>query len=222
MTETYSVTTAFDLSGEKSEKSPAAARALGDQPVGLRVARVHDVEVGVLPIAPRGRVADELAVLAPCARLVAALAVRQQRQAAVGERVELVELAAAHVLRDQDHVARARSVARELDAILLEAELRARAARLRHPMHLVGVAEARGDQHRAVDGMPAEEGRRAELHVGPGPRGELGGHFGNAVSDQRRRLFDRLRPGRRCEADTQQGQCEQRECLSGGHATIPG
>ena len=165
---------------------------LGDHPVGRGVARVDDVEVGVGAVAAGRAVADPAAVMAPGAELVAAAAVGEQAQPAAGERVELEEFVAADVLLDAEHVAgratRSRRPARPRSSIARASPIgmatRWSWAVLPNRV-VISIERSRG--------VPAGEARGAELHIGPGPRGELGRDRRHAVGDQRRGLLHRRR-----------------------------
>ena len=169
--------------------APAAALDLGDAALRAGVARVDDVEVVVGAVALGRAEADELAVVAPGAERIAALAARGELgQAAVGERVELEEFVAAIVLADEQDVAGRGQAAAERFG--LEADLAAVHHRPGDAVQLVDVAEAGRDQHRAVGGVPPGEAGAARFHVGARGGGERVGDGGHAVGGQRGGLGD--------------------------------
>ena len=146
---------------------PAAALELDDPSIGLGVLRILDVHVDVVAVAPRRAVGDRGARVRPAGAGVARSAVRQERHAAVGEvvAVELEELAAAHVLREDEGVSRLRVELRAGDAVGEERQLGARAAGEQDAVGLGHVAEARRDEHLVAGRMPGGEAGRAEVRV---------------------------------------------------------
>ena len=153
------------LVGRKGDDRPAAALAFMHQPGGGGIARVHHIKVGIHPIAPGRAETDEFAILAPGIGLVAALAVGQQCEAAILERVELVILVPTAVLGDEDDVTLGRGVGAR-HRLGFEADLRARAHRHRDPVKLADIGEAGTDQHRAGVWVPPGKARAAGLKVG--------------------------------------------------------
>ncbi|WP_434416091.1 hypothetical protein [Nannocystis pusilla] len=148
---------------------PAAALDLGDQLVGGRVARVDDVEVGVLLVAPGRGVGELLAAAGPRAEAVLRGAVGEEGELAVGaiEAPVLRELVAADVLRQHEEAAVAdRRIDGPADAVVEEGELAAIAARHLDLVDLGRFGEAGADQQRVILGVPLERGGRARLGVG--------------------------------------------------------
>ena len=194
--------------------APAAALDLGDAALRGGIARIDDVKVVVGAVALGRAEADELAVEAPRAARIAALAARGElREAAVGERVELEEFVAAIVLADEQDVARRGQAAAKRFG--LEADLAAVHHRPCDAMELADIAEARRDEHRAVGGVPPGEARAARFHVGARGGGERVRDRGNAVGGERRGLGDIGERGRGGGAGEERGEQQT------GHAILP-
>src|SRR5208282_5901075 len=70
------------------------------------------------------------------------------------------------------------------DGVGEKGELEARAAGPSDEMELRGVAETRGDEHFAANGMPVVERGGAVFEVAPRTFGQRGGDFGDAVHDE--------------------------------------
>ena len=166
--------------------APAAALDLRHEPVGLRVFGVHDVDIAVLAGAPRRAVGDAIAGGRPHRAGVARLAVGEQRDLAgrAHEAVELVELAAARVLGEDERVAVFGAVRGARHAVREERQLRARRARRLDLVHLRRVAEAGDDEHLAPRRVPGVEGGRTQLRVAAGRRRDLGRDLRDAVGHQ--------------------------------------
>ncbi|MNY00649.1 hypothetical protein D3C86_1331500 [compost metagenome] len=194
---------------------PAAARNLGDQPVGRGIARINDIEVHVRAVATRRGVADPLAVRAPCAEPVAALAVRHPRQTSIGERIELIEFVTAVVLLDEQDIACRRRRAGH-DRLGFKADLAASAVGCGDGVNLIRGAEPGLDQHRPISGVPAHEGGAAALQIGRGGGGQFVGHGRQAVSDDSRRLGNIGKGGRGA-----QGQAQRHHGNAGKHRKTP-
>jgi hypothetical protein len=166
--------------------APAAALNLQEQAVGVGPRRVDDVDVGVLAVAPGRGVGEPLAAVRPHRAGVARLAVGEQRHVAGGEVVAVVleKLVAAGVAVEDEVVAGRGPVRGAAGALGEEGELRARAARRLHEVYLIGVAEARADEHLAPGGVPVRERGRAELRVAAHVLGERRRNRGDALDDE--------------------------------------
>ena len=77
--------------------APTPALYFRDHPVGRWIAGIHDINVVVGAIAPGRGIGDQLVILAPCIQAVAALAVGEQVQLAVFQRVDLVKFVSADI-----------------------------------------------------------------------------------------------------------------------------
>ena len=71
-----------------------------------------------------------------------------------------------------------------MDRIGKEGELRTGSARELDLVHLHRLGEARADEHFALAGVPAQEGRTTELGIPADRLGERGRHSGDALDDQ--------------------------------------
>ena len=141
---------------------------------------VHVVAQGVAIVAVESHAA---AVVGPDGAAV--------NEAALGERtrgpggrlvVDLRVLIAPLILQEREAAAAQRS-ARPFDRVLVERELLAHAERNGHAVQLVGVGEARPDQHAAV-GEPVEKGRLARLLVARRARRECRVGDGDVLEDE--------------------------------------
>ena len=172
--------------GRKAGDRPAAAADLRHHPGAGGIARIDDVEIGVGAVAAGRAIGQQFAVVAERPHFIAALAIGQQRQAAVLQRVELPELAAAAILADHQRlvIGGIASVQR----LGLKADLPPRHAGAGDRMQLRYIAEPGGDQHRAVIRVPAHEAGGAELHIGPRGIDHALRDRRNAIGNQRGRL----------------------------------
>ena len=82
---TYSATPRTYI--ESIRDCPTAALHLRHHFVGRRVTRVHDVQIAVSAIAPRGTVRNKFTVLAPGVECIAAFSIGQQIKLAVPKRI---------------------------------------------------------------------------------------------------------------------------------------
>ena len=147
--------------------APAAAADLDERAVRARIARVQQVNVVVLPVAGGRGVGEQFAAVRPAPAGVARLPIGQQHDASVREivAIELVEFAAALVLREHNELARLRLIRAACDRLGQKRELRPRAARQLDVMQLRRVRKARRDQHLAPDRMPGIEHRAAKFEI---------------------------------------------------------
>ncbi len=169
------------------DRLPAAAGHLHHQLVGLRIRRIHDVEIAVGAVAAGRTVGQPIALGAPDgAAVLRAAAVGEQRDAAVGHvvAIELRELVAADVLAEHEVAALDRLERRPGDRLVEEGQLRARTARQLDVMDLRGIPEARRDQHLPSRRVPVGEVRGARLGIPPHVVRERRRDRRNAVDDE--------------------------------------
>jgi hypothetical protein len=117
--------------GRPVGRRPAAALHLEQQPRRGGVLRVHHVDVAVGAVAARRAEGQAVALVRPGAELVLRAAAARQHADVAGREVEAVdlrELVAALVLREDDVVGRAARPARVADAVREERELPAGAS----------------------------------------------------------------------------------------------
>ncbi len=205
--------------GRPVGRRPAAALHLEQQPRRGGVLRVHHVDVAVGAVAARRAEGQAVALVRPGAELVLRAAAARQHADLAGREVEAVdlrELVAALVLREDDVVGRAARPARVADAVREERELPAGAEREAHLVDLRRVAEAGLDQHLPLRRVPGGERGRAELGVAAHRLGDGRGDLGQPVRDQvvarldHRRLGGRRRRRRGLCADARRA-CDQSE-----------
>ena len=191
------------LVGRKRANIPTPAFDFGNHPACRWVARVHHIDVIVGAVAPRRRIGDQLAIIAPCIYAVAAFAVGQQRKLAVLQRIDLVKFIAANIFLRQQYVAGFRSPAAAANGLRLKANLLTGHHRPGDAMQLRGIAETGRNQHGFVGRMPTGEACRTKFHIGPCLRGQFIRHGGDTIGDQRIGLR-RVCKGR-CHGQSQRG-----------------
>src|SRR5262249_2600291 len=114
--------------------------------VRLRACWVHDPDVGILSSAPRRAIGNAAIEMSLAGTGVARLAIRQQRDFAVGQvvAVELEPLAAASVFAEDEIIALG-AVVRSANTVRKEGELAAVATGHFHAMDLLHVGKTRGN-----------------------------------------------------------------------------
>ncbi len=153
--------------GGPVDRRPPAALYLKEEPVARGPSWIHQIDVGVGAVAPRGAVGDAGAIGRPRAQVILALPVREQCRGArlLVEAIELVEFAAADVALDHEVRSRRRLVARGQNAIGEERQLVPVATGDAHRVRLHDVGEAGRDQHFAARRVPVLKAGAPELRV---------------------------------------------------------
>ena len=165
---------------------PAGRRDFHEQTIRIGPGGFHDADVGVLAIASRGGVRHPLAGPGKHRAGVARFSVGNQRDLGVVEviAIELIEFAAAFVLREDDVFALFGLDAAAQDRLRQKGELLARAARHLDQVKLRHIGKARRDKHLASFRVPAIERRRAKLHVATGVGAELGRNLRHVIENE--------------------------------------
>src|SRR5579883_546149 len=127
--------------------------------VGFWIGRIHDPEVRVLSRPAGGHVRDLISARGKRSHEVAGLAVRQQGYVSGPHviAIELKPLASSNILRENDVISAVRMKSPGRHAVREKRELRPRSAGTPHQMKLRRIAEARGNQHFPLLGMPVRE-----------------------------------------------------------------
>jgi len=190
----------------EGRNAPAIAAHLRDKMVAAGHARLDDVDIAVGAVAPRAGVSQPLALAVPLRTVVAALAVGQQSESTGFQRVELEELAAPHVLGDDQRVAAMRGVAAACDRFFLEADLGAVAAGPGDLVQLDRIAEARCDQKAARKRIPPLDCCAARFEIRRGCVPHSNRHRRHPIERQRRGRSDHLRRGSGCGERGEHGE----------------
>ena len=154
------------IAGREGDQRPAAALAFVHYPRRGGIARVHHIEIGIHAVAAGRAERHQLAVLAPRIGLVAALAIGQQREPPVLERVELVILVPAAILGHKQHIALGRGIGSR-DRLGLETDLGARTHRHGDAVQLADIGKTGVDEHRAGVRVPPGKACAAGFEIGP-------------------------------------------------------
>ncbi len=120
---------------------------------------IHQIEVCVLVVPARRGIGQAAAVVLEQGTGVTRFAIREQGDLACIDvkAIELVPLASADVLGEDEGVLPCRVVDCFAYRVREECELLACSARRAHQVNFVGIGKARGDQHLSLRGAPAEE-----------------------------------------------------------------
>ena len=137
--------------------------------IALRVVRRFEINVVIGTVAPGRGVGEARPIVTPGRGGVSRFSVAQECDVAGRQviAVILVEFIPARAFREDKERARPRVEARVVNPIGKKGQLRARAPRLGDEVHLVGVAEARENEHLRFVRMPVEETGRATLGITP-------------------------------------------------------
>src|SRR6516225_9231065 len=127
--------------------------------IALRVARVHDPQVGVFPGAARRGVSNFVAVARPWAKTVARFSVgkKSNRGCSHVVAIELIPFASPDIFRKNDVIAAVRVETGDADRILEEGELATLSPGQADEVQLWRFGEAGIDQNGAFHGMPVDE-----------------------------------------------------------------
>ena len=182
-------------------REKAAAGDLEYQSGRLRLERIHHVDVAVGAVALGRGKGHAIAGAAPAdSTILRPAAVGEQGDCAVGEvvAVDLRELIAACVAAEQEVFATGRLIGGAANRLVKEGQLRTRAARHRHAVHLRRVAEARCNQQLTARRVPVRETGGARLGISLHFGRQRRRHLRDALDDEGRAGRDRLCRLRRC------------------------